>query len=253
VEFPNVGQRDALFFGAMARRVLLAAGALTCSFALVAATCGVSAAATTQVLAFTEPQVQAMARAAADRNGIAGTTLDATFPLPKGAPPLSYLLAAWVTSAKTPGAMAVRAAMGRRDWTHAPSVVFPAAALALFVADVTNHTPTSKGTTATTARTSGLSGSSSASVVDVVNAPCSLVSDFIQGVLNTAFAALKLQGPTGTSTVEQVGAFFVSIYNVAVSYVVISATTARPPATVSRTPTTGAVRVVIKPVTTVWA
>src|SRR5229473_679958 len=41
-------------------------------------------------LVFTRAQVRSMALGAANQNGIKGSTLDATFPVPAGVPPISY-------------------------------------------------------------------------------------------------------------------------------------------------------------------
>ena len=68
--------------------------------------------------------------------GLLGRDLDALARGPAGALPISYLLAAWISTYQSPGAAHVRAEMGARDWTHARTVVFPTLGVFLFLADL---------------------------------------------------------------------------------------------------------------------
>jgi hypothetical protein len=170
---------------------------------------------------FTEAQVSSMALGASDQAGVSGSTLDAVVPVTKGEPPFSYILAAWVSSGTSSGAAAVRSVMGTQPWAQAPSLVFPTIALPLFTADVMKATGLPSGATKTAqARTSDRPAAGEGTVVAMgsVSAPCSLVSKFIQDVLDTVFNALKLNGPSGSSVIAKVGSFFISLWNIAVSF-----------------------------------
>ena len=179
------------------------------------------------VMSFTRAQVASMTVQAADHGGIAGAVLDATYSMPAGDVPISYLLAAWVSTGSSPGAAAVRSAMGREDWSEAPAVVFPSVGLALFAADVAHASiaqavANGKGSRgAGTASTTAEDGPRVDVVLDAAelgtDSPCSTVSNFVQGVLDTVFHALQLNGPSGSSVIDKIGSFFVSLWNTAVS------------------------------------
>jgi len=168
---------------------------------------------------FTEAQVTSMAGGLDDHAGILGSTLDAIVPHTGGAPPFSYVLAAWVSGGTSGGAAMVRAVMGAQSWTEAPSLVFPTLALPLFTADVIAAIggPAASNATAGTSKFESGSARPVAVLTGVVNAPCTLVANFMQGVLDTVFHALSLTAPTGSSVAAQVGSFFVSLWNTAVS------------------------------------
>ena len=158
-------------------------------------------------LTFTEPQVATMAAQARGDGGTLGSSLDAVVPTGKGAPPFSYLLAAWVNTATSGGAAEIRAIMGTVNGADAPSLSFPSIALPLFTA-------------ATVHAIGSPFGKGPALVVPAfsVAAPCSLIAGFLQKVLSTVFDNLKLNSPTGTTVVAKVGSFFVNVWNAAVSY-----------------------------------
>jgi hypothetical protein len=177
---------------------------------------------------FTQAQVRAMALQAADGGGITGATLDAATNLPAHYPPFSYLLAAWVSATNTPAALAMRTLMGHQDWTHAPQVVFPTIALSLFVADVIAASPAPAGSSSGgSASNSGFEYRTGGGALTVesaaflpagfFSAPCSTVSNFIQGVLGSVFSALQLNAPSGSGVGATVGGFFVGIWNGALS------------------------------------
>ena len=173
---------------------------------------------------FTLAQVRAMTLQAADGGGITGATLDAATNLPSPDPTFSYLLAAWVSKATTPAAAAMRSLMGTQNWAQAPKLVFPTIALPLFVADVIGASSPSDGS-ANTSSFQYQSGGASETAIEsaayvrsgVFSAPCSTVSNFIQGVLNSVFSALQLNAPSGSGVGATVGGFFVGIWNGALS------------------------------------
>ena len=171
---------------------------------------------------FTEAQVASMALGASHHTGITGSTLDDTVPVSKGEPPFSYLLAAWVSTGTSSGAVAVRDIMGSQLWTDAPALVYPAIALPLFTADamaaVGVPLPAAKGSTPTKA-SNGLppDRGTAMAAMGLFTTPCSTVTNFIQEVLDTVFENLKLSAPTGSSVVAKVGSFFVNLWDIAVS------------------------------------
>jgi hypothetical protein len=163
-------------------------------------------------LRFTTAQVRAMAAGAASGAGLQGAALDAALPAPRGVVPFSYLLAAWVSRAGSPGADAVRSLMGRDDWSRAPRLVFPVVALPLFTVDViralhgSSAVPTSRP------------APSRAMVGSIIQSPCSLVSGYIDDVMSTVFADLTLTSPPGASLGTKIGRFFVDTWNTGLSY-----------------------------------
>lgn len=168
---------------------------------------------------FTQAQVRGMALQAADGGGTMGSTLDSTFALPQGYPSFSYLLAAWVSTIDTAGATAVRTVMGPQTWTEAPAVIFPAIAMPLFVSDVIAATSSSDPapTPSATAQRWQIGGAAAAQLTGFSNAPCTTVSNFIKGVLNTVINALMLSAPSGTGVLSKIGKFFVTLWNTALT------------------------------------
>ena len=173
---------------------------------------------------FTQAQVRAMALQVSDHGGVLGSALDATTITPTGDVPVSYLLAAWVSTGTSSGAATIRTVMGTQDWSDAPAVVFPTIALPLFVSDVIAATSGAPGAAASGAdssayrsRIGGPHIEPAALPADLASAPCTLVSGFIQGVLNTVFNALTLTAPSGSGVGASIGGFFVGIWNVAIT------------------------------------
>jgi len=171
-------------------------------------------------LQFTQAQVASLAVGAADDDGIPGAALDATVPVGKGAPPFSYLLAAWASTGTSEGAAAVRAVMGPQNWRQAPTLVFPSVALALFTADVmaaAGAQATGPSAVSDRAVDPARGQSPQLSPMDLFSSPCTTVTSFIQETLDKLFEVLKLGPPSGSSVVAKVGGFFVTLWNVAVS------------------------------------
>ena len=171
-------------------------------------------------LQFTQAQTASLSVGAADGDGISGATLDATVPVGKGAPPFSYLLAAWASTGTSKGAATVRAIMGPESWGQAPDLVFPTIALPLFTADVV--TAVGGQTTRTSAADDraidpALGQGPRLTAMDLFTSPCTTVTNLIQETLDKLFEVLKLGPPSGSSVVAKVGSFFVTLWNVAVS------------------------------------
>jgi len=171
-------------------------------------------------LELTQAQVASLALGAAAGDGITGAALDATVPVGQGAPPFSYLLAAWASTGTSSGAATVRALMGPQDWSQAPDLVFPTMALSLFAADVISAAgaePTGTPSSADRAVSPDLGQGSRLSAMDLFSSPCTTVTNFIQETLDKLFEVLKLGAPSGSSVVAKVGSFFVTLWNLAVS------------------------------------
>jgi hypothetical protein len=173
-------------------------------------------------MTFTLAQVHAMTLEAADHGGVSGATLDGTTRLPGDYPPFAYLLAAWISTSGTPASKEIRDIMGAQKWSDAPQLVFPTVALALFAADVIAASPKPSPSASSQSdgapAQDGIAETSATEVAlvrsGILNAPCSTISNFIQGVLNGVFMALQV----GTSSSDGViSGFFKGIWNGAVS------------------------------------
>jgi hypothetical protein len=132
------------------------------------------------ILRLTRYQLTNMATEVADHGGILGSDIDVQDPMPDGAPPFSYLLAAWVTTDTSPAAGSIRDAMGEQDWEHAPTVVFPTMGLELFLAEA--------GLAARGPAANVMQSPARAAAFT----PCSTVSNFVQDALSALFGALKV-------------------------------------------------------------
>jgi hypothetical protein len=176
---------------------------------------------------FTEVQVEGMAEQVADHGGATGETLDQADPLPAKDPPVAYLLAAWASKEKTPGALAARKILGAQDWRQADRIVFPSAVLPLFVTDVLRADPP-RGRSSTAVDRADVAradvaraGVARAALLPagLVDAGCSTASNFVQSVLQTVFSALQLTSPSGTGLGSAIGGFFTGIWNGALGLV----------------------------------
>ncbi len=162
---------------------------------------------------FTRAQVQAMALQAADGGGILGSTLGSVATAARGLPPFSYVLASWVLNAGTPGSRAVRNLMGPQDWHKAQSVVFPAIALPLFVSDVIANTPKLRSSSPKAAGENASSAAALTQAMGFFDAPCSTVSNFVQGTILAVFNALQLTPASGGGVGAGIANFFIKIWN----------------------------------------
>lgn len=148
-------------------------------------------------------QVRNLAIEAANGGGVPAEELSAAVPVPADAPPLPYLIAAWIKTYDSPGARFSRALMGDQDWTHADRAVFPGLVLTLFTADAVagaGHPTASSGTQSTAPAAMTLPGG-----------PCTFAATFIQTAIADVAAALKTDTSGGGF-----GGFLGKIWNVAV-------------------------------------
>jgi hypothetical protein len=116
--------------------------------------------------------------------GYLGVQLDGLVGSPGGLP-FSYLLAGWLSAAPTATAAAAADLMGQQPWEQAPSLVFPTAVLALFVADAV---AAQGGTAEAPIRAMAVF----APAVGV----CSTLSGWVNQVLDFLFDSLKVDADT---------------------------------------------------------
>jgi hypothetical protein len=149
--------------------------------------------------------------------GFFGAHLDDLAPMPNGAPPISFFIAAWIVRASTPAAKAAADLMGPRNFSRAPQIVFPTVVLAAFVgeavraaADAPAIQPALWERFQRESRTANvvaaglfLQGSDAG--------PCAVINKFIDGMLSTIFDTLKIR-----NNYTGVIGFFVDLYNGAV-------------------------------------
>jgi hypothetical protein len=165
-----------------------------------------------QPLRLTTIQADRLAAETDPAAGVLGSDLDALAPVPEGVPPTSYLLAAWISAGTSAGAETARGWMGEQDWTQAPGLQYPLAAVAMFVNEMamdTSQLP--PGTDSGPADTlpppesgppqggtgSGFAGAGYAGrSLALPAAPCSAVTGFLSSVISGLFDALKITPST---------------------------------------------------------
>jgi hypothetical protein len=157
------------------------------------------------VLSLTHWQVSNLAAEAAGHGGLTGAALDSVFPMPARSPDFADILGGWALTRGDPDEIAADGLLGNQGWKHPEGVVFPTEVLTLFVADALQHTTGAKGQTEPTGSTSAAaSGAAMVQVpatrgsavtaqnVSLATAPCSTVSNFVDGVLDRVFGLLKI-------------------------------------------------------------
>lgn len=170
-------------------------------------------------------QAERMLAEVQSQGGVLGADIDTLAPLPDGAPPMSYFVAAWIAQGDSPGARTAAKWMGEQDWTHAPGVVFPMAVIALFSADALQHIDAElpavgEATASSAARAMGAS-LVPAAFVQSPDAPCTAVSDFVGRTLTAVFDALRIS-PTAFNGLPPIlsatAGFLAGLWNTAVSF-----------------------------------
>jgi hypothetical protein len=151
-----------------------------------------------------------------------GAELDGVVPVPTdgtGLAPTSALLAGYVGAVDSPGAALSRALMAGQDLLHPATLRFPAVVLVLFASDMATAgghvaAPSASPSAAALDRSRLLAfAGSGPGGVDALpgialNSICSDTANWIQGMIDSLFNALKLATPTNV-----VGAIFTSIWN----------------------------------------
>jgi hypothetical protein len=157
-------------------------------------------------------------------SGLLGADIDAMLSLPEGAPPMSYFIAAWISLGESPGSRTASGWMGTQDWTHAPTVVFPTAVLAMFAADALHHIDAELPPAAvspSSAALGALTNTVPVAFVQQAGGPCSAVSDFFTKILTAVFDALRIS-PSSIKGLPPVVSltvgFLAGLWNKAVSF-----------------------------------
>ena len=158
-------------------------------------------------------QARNLALEASASSGVGGQELESLTPLPDGAPPISFLVAAYVSRGDTPGARFAQALLGKQDWHHPSPIVFPSLVLDLFVSDSARAAgaAAASGPQAPPTASTQIGRDDDLKLVAAVGI-CSLLAGFLNGILVTVFNALTITGATG------IGGFFASLWNAAVSF-----------------------------------
>jgi hypothetical protein len=148
-----------------------------------------TAAAGAEPVRLTAWQARNLAAEAANGGGIRGDDLTALAGTPPGAPPLSYLVAAWLSTYDSGGARFAKALMGKQDWRRAERLRYPRLVLVLFLADATAGAPSSTGSAAQAV---------GAPAYRLVAAgPCTTATTFIQNAIVAVANALKVDTSRG--------------------------------------------------------
>jgi hypothetical protein len=181
------------------------------------------------MLLVTRSQVAAYAHELSRGGGTAGSDIDRLTPMPEGAPPFSFLIAAWLDSSDTERSRVARAWFAEdTDWRRAPELVLPGAALLLFTADLAEHLdreliPNEVAASPTPSSMPLPSPSAAAGIRAVAMAqaspaaPCSFIQAFFNDQLFALFSALKLSpdflGSGGV--LADIGGFVAGLWNAA--------------------------------------
>ncbi len=175
-------------------------------------------------------QVHALAVGAWAGSSWSGAELDGVLPVPAGltdAAPASVLLASYVAAVDSPGAALSRALMAGQDLLHPSTLRFPGVVLVLFVSDLatngghaagpgpgTSPAPSQAkiGGSAQLAMAGGHSGAAGPILPAIeLGSICSATTNWLQGMINRVFNALKLAEPSNFF-----GTIFVTVWNYAV-------------------------------------
>jgi len=171
-------------------------------------------------------------------SGFLGTDIDALVPIAEQVPPLypippmSYWLAAWVSTADTPSAQLARSWMGERDWTEAPQIRFPHAVIMLFVNDLANAIDAAPEpgpyeavvrfeldpllpppTAEVVLPTEGDASASPQGFVMQQTAPCLVVDNFLAAAIGAIINKLRITAIAGLSAIPIAGDLLAPLLN----------------------------------------
>jgi hypothetical protein len=161
-----------------------------------------------------------------------GAELDGVLPIAPGMPdsaPASVLLASYVAAVDSPGASLSRALMGGQDLLQPSTLRFPGVVLVLFVSDLATNgghaagaipAPSSGpsqagiGGSARLAMAGGQAGAGEPILPAIeLGSICSTTRNWLQGMINRVFNALKLAEPSNVF-----GRIFTTVWNYAVDH-----------------------------------
>jgi hypothetical protein len=179
-------------------------------------------------IAVTTAQRDAMVDEVIGGAGIFGSDLDEVTPMPEGAPPFSFLVAAWLHDAPTDTAQRAQAWYpSDTDWTRAPDIAFPRAVLLLFAVDVARDVDSNVaplppeqtfvvpavGATSPDASVAGLRPAGAGAI----GAACGLISGFFTNQITQLFNMLRLRPDfAGGGVIGFLGGIVATIWNTAI-------------------------------------
>jgi hypothetical protein len=162
----------------------------------------------TQPVRVTRWQARNLAVEAANGGGIRGDVLAQLAATPPGAPPIGYLIGAWIKVYDSPASRFSAALLGPRDWRRPDQIVFPNLVLTLFLADATATSSPASGPTRgpTRAAPSGM-GRAAPAAADgagqvvlagwVAAGPCPAATSFVQRAIAAVANALRVNTSRG--------------------------------------------------------
>ncbi|CAN5407358.1 hypothetical protein BH10ACT7_BH10ACT7_17230 [soil metagenome] len=157
------------------------------------------------VVVITRDQLVSMAAQIVTGSGYTGATLDGLAEPIDGFPPFSFLLAGWAKDHDGPGAAAVRRLLGELDYEHPSAIMWPDAALALFLADITSDLSAEELALPTALGTGEVQLVSYSTPTLDVGALCTVAADFIQNALAKVFNAIDAVAKKAQDKVTELG------------------------------------------------
>jgi hypothetical protein len=137
---------------------------------------------------FTRWQVQNLVAEANAHSGYLGSELDGIATPPAGAPPLSILIAAWLTRHDGPLANYAAGFMGAQDYKNSAAIVFPTLVVLTFIADIARVTTTSQ------IRMPRLNLERYLAAPAEADGVCTDIANWVSGVVNSVTSAVQANG-----------------------------------------------------------
>ena len=143
-------------------------------------------------------QVATMTGQAATGGGTLGRTLDELAPAPPGAPPIPFLIAAWMQQAGSDSARFAHALVGGKPDEQILDARFPDLVVALFLAEATAGADASTSRASEQSATRGTSRGPAqvrpaALAQSLIDAPCTAVSTFVHDAIAAVVRALTIK------------------------------------------------------------
>jgi hypothetical protein len=143
---------------------------------------------TPSAMRFTRWQVQNLVAEANAHSGYLGSELDGIATPPAGAPPLSILIAAWLTRHDGPLANYAAGFMGAQDYKNSAAIVFPTLVVLTFIADIARVTTTSQ------LRVPSLNLERYLAAPAEADGVCTDIANWVSGVVNSVTSAVQANG-----------------------------------------------------------
>ncbi len=143
---------------------------------------------TPSAMRFTRWQVQNLVAEANAHSGYLGSELDGIATPPAGAPPLSILIAAWLTRHDGPLAYYAAGVMGTQDYKNSAAIVFPTLVVLTFIADVARVTTTSQ------IRAPSFNFERYLAAPAEADGVCTDIANWVSSVVNSVTSAVQANG-----------------------------------------------------------